>query len=173
MATGRSNQLIKQIGEYLVACELARRGLLVATFSGNVPDFDLIATDFKGSSCPIQVKTASRGSWQFSIDKFADITFEGAKQIIGQPKPRSIPDLLCVFVIAGGTYGEDQFFILDWARVQGIVIANHKRWLVAHCGVRPKKPESMHCAVTKEDLKDYKDNWSLISSRLSEEPMGA
>ena len=61
MATGRSNQLIKQIGEYLVACELARRGLLVATFSGNVPDFDLIATDFKGSSCPIQVKTIKGG----------------------------------------------------------------------------------------------------------------
>jgi hypothetical protein len=47
MARGRSNQLTKQVGEYLVACELARRGLLVATFSGNVPDFDLIATDLK------------------------------------------------------------------------------------------------------------------------------
>ena len=77
MATGRSNQLIKQIGEYLVACELARRGLLVATFSGNVPDFDLIATDLKGSSYPIQVKTIKGGSWQFSIDKFVDIAFEG------------------------------------------------------------------------------------------------
>lgn len=53
MATGRSNQLTKQIGEYLVACELARKGLITTTFSGNVPDFDLIVTDFKGSSCPI------------------------------------------------------------------------------------------------------------------------
>ena len=50
MATGRSNQLTKQLGEYLVACELARRGFVVATFSGNIPDFDLIATDFKGTS---------------------------------------------------------------------------------------------------------------------------
>jgi hypothetical protein len=40
MATGRSNQLVKQVGEYLVACELARQELLVATFSGDVPDFD-------------------------------------------------------------------------------------------------------------------------------------
>jgi len=40
MATGRGNQLTKQLGEYLVACELARRGLLVATFSGNIPDLD-------------------------------------------------------------------------------------------------------------------------------------
>ena len=94
MATGRGNQLIKQIGEYLVACELARQGLLVATFSGNIPDFDLIATDLKGSSCPIQVKTIKGGSWQFSIDKFADITFEGNKQLIGDKKPLSMPHLV-------------------------------------------------------------------------------
>jgi len=118
MATGRSNQLIKQIGEYLVACELARRGLLVATFSGNVPDFDLIATDFKGSSCPIQVKTIKGGSWQFSIDKFADITFDGSKQLIGDKKPLPIRQLVCVFVLAAEKYGEDQFFVLEWSKVQ-------------------------------------------------------
>jgi len=167
MATGRSNQLIKQIGEYLVACELARRELIVATFSGNVPDFDLIATDSKGSSCPVQVKTASNGTWQFSVDKFADVTLHGKKQIIGLPKPQIIPDLICVFVIAGDTYGEDQFFILEWEKVQQIVIANHRRWLEAHGGVRPKKPESMHCAIKKEDLKDYQNNWDLISNRFS------
>jgi hypothetical protein len=166
MATGRSNQLIKQIGEYLVASEIARHGLLVATFSGNVPDFDLIATDSKGSSCPLQVKTASKGTWQFSVDKFADITFDGKKQIIGQPIPQMIPDLICVFVIAGDMYGEDQFFILEWASVQEIVIANHKRWLEAHGGVRPRKPESMHCTVTKADLGDFKNNWSLIGNRF-------
>lgn len=166
MATGHRNQLIKQIGEYLVACELARRGLIVATFSGNVPDFDLIATDAKGSSCPIQVKTASKGTWQFSVDKFTDITFNGKKQIIGKSKPQTIPELICVFVIAGEKYGDDQFFILEWTTVQQIVIANHKRWLDVHDGIRPKNPESMHCAVSKEDLKDYKDNWSLISSKF-------
>jgi hypothetical protein len=100
MATGRSNLLIKQIGEYLVASELARRELLVATFSGNVPDFDLIATDLKGSSCPIQVKTVRGGAWQFSIDEFVDITIEGSKQIIGKKKSLPISQLVSVFVIA-------------------------------------------------------------------------
>jgi len=104
MATGRSNQLIKQIGEYLVACELARRGLLVATFSGNVPDFDLIATDFKGSSCPIQVKTIRGGAWQFSIDKFADITFDGSKQLIGDKKPLPFDNwCACLFLLQRST----------------------------------------------------------------------
>jgi len=166
MATGRSNQLIKQIGEYLVACELARRGLLVATFSGNVPDFDLIATDFKGSSCPIQVKTIKGGAWQFSIDKFVDINFDGSKQLIGDKKPLTIPQLLFVFVLAGEKYGEDQFFVLEWSKVQDILIANYTRWLDSHGGVRPRKPDSLHCSVVQSNLRDYKDNWSIISSRL-------
>ena len=166
MATGRSNQLIKQIGEYLVACELARRGLLVATFSGNVPDFDLIATDFKGSSCPIQVKTIKGGAWQFSIDKFADITFDGSKQLIGDKKPLPIPLLVCAFVIAAEKYGEDQFFVLEWSKVQDIIIANHTRWLASHGGVRPGNPDSLHCAIGQSDLRDYQNNWSMISSRL-------
>jgi hypothetical protein len=166
MATGHSNQLTKQIGEYLVACELARKGLLVATFSGNVPDFDLIATDIKGSSCPIQVKTIKGGSWQFSIDKFADVTFDGNKQIIGNRKPLSIPNLICVFVVAAEKYGEDQFFVLEWSKVQDIIIANHIRWLDSHGGIRPRKPDSLHCAIVQSALEPYKDNWSIINNRF-------
>lgn len=166
MTTGRSNQLIKQIGEYLVACELARRGFLVATFSGNVPDFDLIATDFKGSSCLIQVKTIKTGAWQFSIDKFADITFDGSKQLIGDKKSLPIPQLVCVFVLVGEKYGDDQFFILEWSKVQIILIENYSRWLDSHGGVRPRRPDSMHCSIVQSDLRSYKDNWSIISDRL-------
>jgi len=166
MATGRSNQLFKQIGEYLVACELARRGLLVATFSGNVPDFDLIATDRRGSSCPIQVKTVKGGSWQFSIDKFAMVTFEGSKQFIGDKKPLPIPQLVCVFVLAAEKYGEDQFFVVEWSMVQDILIAHYLHWLNSHGGVRPRKPNSMHCAIGESELRGYRDNWSIITSRL-------
>ena len=167
MATGRSNQLIKQVGEYLVACELARQGFLVATFSGNVPDFDLIATDFKGHSCPIQVKTIKGGAWQFMIDKFADITFDGDKQIVGDKKPLPIPQLVCVFVLASEKYGRDKFYVLEWSQVQDILVTNHKRWLDLHGGVRPKKPTSMHCSIVERDLRDYEDKWPVISGRLS------
>lgn len=139
MATGHSTMLTKQIGEYLVACELARRGFIVATFSGNVPDFDIIATNSNGLSCPIQVKTSRSGSWQFSVDKFAHINFEGQKQIIGERKPLTIPNLLCVFVIAGTAYGMDAFFVLEWAKIQDIALANYAHWLNMHGGVRPKK----------------------------------
>ena len=166
MATGRSNQVAKQIGEYLVACELARRDLLVATFSGNVPDFDLIATGSGGVSCPIQVKTSMSGTWQFSINKFAEVTFEGNKQIIGNKIKLPMPQLICVFVLAGKKYGEDQFFVLEWAKVQDIIIKNYKGWLDSHGGIRPKKPDSLHCTISKSDLLGYQDNWELIGNRL-------
>jgi hypothetical protein len=42
MRSGRNNLLTKQIGEYLVAAELGRKGLIAATFTGNVPDFDIL-----------------------------------------------------------------------------------------------------------------------------------
>ena len=166
MATGRSNQLVKQIGEYLVACELARRGFLVATFSGNVPEFDLVVTSNKGYSCPVQVKTIRGNSWQFTADKFVEISFDGKKQIIGERKPPSIPILIFVFVVAGNKYGEDKFYILDWAQVQEIIISNHQKWLDLHGGVRPKRYDSLHCAIIQSDLDKFRDNWSIIENRL-------
>lgn len=166
MATGRSIQVTKQVGEYLVACELARRGLLVATFAGNVPDFDIIATDFKGASCPIQVKASKGGSWQFTITQFVDITFNDKKQIIGNKKALSIPHLVCVFVVAADKYGDDRFYILKWSTAQDIIIAAHARWLELHNGIRPKKFDSMHCAISEQHLLDYKDNWTLITKKL-------
>lgn len=172
MATGRSNQLAKQVGEYLVACELARRGLLVATFSGNVPDFDLIATDKNGTSCPIQVKTIRGGAWQFAIYKFVEVTMDRDMQRIGKKKPLSLPDLICVFVLASEQYGEDQFFILEWRDVQRILISNHKKWLSSHGWMRPRKPDSFHCSLQPSHLSRYKDNWSLIEKRFTTVPSG-
>ena len=48
MATGRQNKLVGQTGEYLVASELSRRGLIATTFTGNVPHYDIIASTEKG-----------------------------------------------------------------------------------------------------------------------------
>ena len=56
MATGREVQLTKQVGEYLVAAELSRRGLLTATFAGNVPAYDIVATGGRGQTALVQVK---------------------------------------------------------------------------------------------------------------------
>jgi hypothetical protein len=166
MATGRSNQLNKQIGEYLVACELARRGLLVATFSGNVPDFDIIASDANGHSIPIQVKTIRRGDWQFRrVDKFVEVRFEGKKQILGSKLVPRIPQLLCILVLAT-VYGKDRFFILEWEQLQDIAVSGYTVWLAAKAGVRPRNYKSLHCSVSPEQLAEFENQWEKITERL-------
>lgn len=151
MTTGRNIQLNKQIGEYLVACELARRGLLVATFSGNVPDFDILAADSKGSSIPIQVKTIRGGEWQFSIDKFVNVGFEGRKQILGSKLNLHIPRLLYVLVLATD-YGKDRFFIIEWEQLRDIAVSAYSTWLAKKDGIRPRNHMSLHCSVSPQQL---------------------
>src|SRR6266536_3141879 len=72
MATGRSNYLTKQAGEYLVAAELSRRGYIATTFTGNVPDYDIIAVDDCGGHVVVQVKAIAGESWQFNAKNFAE-----------------------------------------------------------------------------------------------------
>ena len=60
MATGRSTKLTGATGEFLVSAELCRRGLIATPFSGNVPHYDIIASDEIGGHLVIQVK-AERG----------------------------------------------------------------------------------------------------------------
>lgn len=57
MASGRSNKIVGQTGEYLVAAELGRRGLIATAFTGNVPHYDIIASDDDRS----QLSPNSRG----------------------------------------------------------------------------------------------------------------
>ena len=167
MATGRSNQLNKQIGEYLVASELARRGWLVATFSGNVPDFDIVAGNANGQSVPIQVKTIRGGDWQFSVDKFVEVKFKGQKQILGSIIPPRIQHLLCVFVLAT-EYGKDRFFILEWEELRDIAVASYSFWLDIKKGVRPRNYKSLHCAVSPKKLTEYENQWDKIDKKLQQ-----
>lgn len=165
MATGRSTQLTKQAGEYLVAAELCRRGLIATTFTGNVPHYDLIASDATGHHLPIQVKAIRGTSWQFNAATFVDISLDGKRQILGKPKRPPYPDLICVFVKLVA-YGTDRFFIFEWKDLQRIVIGAHREFLDKHSGVRPRKPASFHTAVRPDALSAYEGNWELIEKRL-------
>ena len=59
MSKGLSNKLAGQVGEFLVCAELGRRGLIATSFTGNVPEFDLIVADGSLKTLPVQVKTSS------------------------------------------------------------------------------------------------------------------
>ena len=63
-SSGRNNNLMRQIGEHLVCAELGRRGITATPFSGNVPTFDVLATNAKCCTVPIQVKASSSNNWR-------------------------------------------------------------------------------------------------------------
>ncbi len=164
MSTGRHTKLVGQAGEYLVAGELARRGYIATTFAGNVPDFDIVASNESGLHVSVQVKTISGSNWQFTIKRFCDISFEGTKQIIGDAKPCPIEQLVCVMVILRDE--GDTFFVLPWTRLRDIVIEDYREYLTRLGGTRPRKPRSLHCALSPERLERYKDNWDLVKESL-------
>jgi len=163
MASGRKNQLTKQIGEYLVAAELCRRGLIATTFTGNVPDFDVIATNKSFKTVPIQVTTIwGKGAWQFDGSKFLDIKFEvnGIQRIIGK-KNLSNPDLICIFVRLI-SQGNDGFFIFRLIDLQEIIFEHYSQYLVKHNGKRPRNESSTHAGVNPILLERFRDNWGII-----------
>lgn len=168
MATGRDNQLTKQVGEYLVAAEVCRRGFIATTFTGNVPHYDIIASNATGRHQAIQVKAIKGGAWQFDSRVFADIRLDGKRQVVGRPTDAPYPDLVCVFVRLRGR-GADEFYILTWNDLQRVAIAGHRRYLESHGGVRPRKHDSFHMAIRPEMLKDYRDRWEVLDNRLQQD----
>lgn len=166
MTTGRSNKLVGATGEYLVAAELSRRGLIATTFTGNVPHYDIIASDESGRHVSVQVKASRGPSWQFSnISLYCDIKFDGKQQLVGEKKPCPVQRLMMVFVRIDED-GNDSFYILPWARFRNMLVAHHEAYLAKHNGIRPKKWDSLHSAILEKDLSPFQDRWDTIERSL-------
>lgn len=156
MATGRSMQLTKQIGESLAVAELGRRGCIATSFSGNVPDIDILACSLTGKSFSVQVKAINGGSWQFDIRKFLDIKLDGDTQIVLGKSDADLRDLICIFIRVGEVRNEDQFYLFRWAILQDFFHDDYKG------GVRRRNPQSFHCAIWSKSLEQYRDNWDIL-----------
>ena len=166
MKQGRSNKLVGATGEYLVAAELSRRGFIATTFTGNVPHYDIIASDDKGHHIAVQVKASKSGSWQFAnITHFCEIDFSGKRQIVGKVKASPIQRLVFVFVHIDAE-GNDQFFVLTWRQLRDLLVKKHKAYLQKHNGVRPKRWDSLHAGIVESSLYPYRDNWDTVSKNL-------
>ena len=161
MATGHDMQLTRQIGEHLVAAELGRRKIVATPFAGNVPVFDLLAANDRGVAIPIQVKTIRRHSWQFQIQQFLDVQMRGKRQHVIGRKRLTHPNLICIFVrLRNDSNPEDEFYIFTLRNLQTHFHTTYKS------RVRPRNPNSFHCAIRPHDLEVHKNNWSLIEKRM-------
>ena len=164
MPTGRELQLTKQTGEYLVAAELCRRGMIAATFTGNVPDYDIIASDSQGGVRHVQVKAIRSAGWQLTIDRFVEISLEGDRQVLGSLHPAPVPGLIFIFVKLVAK-GQDRFFIIRWEELTEIIVADYAAYMEKHGGVRPRNPKSRHCSLSPESLKGFEDRWELLADK--------
>lgn len=116
MGNGRSNKLVGQVGEYLVCAELGKRGFIATSFTGNVPEFDLIIADEKLKTIPIQVKTSRSDNWPTKANRWIDIEIDdlNKRQIDHGNSVISNPELIyiCVSLSEPDTNIRDRFFIL-------------------------------------------------------------
>jgi hypothetical protein len=164
---GRKSMTIKQTGEYLVAGELSRRGYITTTFTGNIPDYDILAINEEAKVIPIQVKTTT-GSYSFpmSINDFAIRIkhLEDGRQELSLGKMTN-PNLIYIMLeLKNERHKEDQFFICTKSQIQTIAYKDYNEFLGRHKGRRPRKPKSEMFALDITLLKDYKDKWDTIKT---------
>jgi len=167
MATGRATKLTGAVGEFLVAAELCRRGLLATPFAGNVPHYDIIASGQGGGHVAVQVKAINGHAWQFDVRKFLDVHMDedGKRQVLGEKLPEPFPDLICVLVVLKKA-GQDRFFILEWKELQNLVVRHHTEYLSAHNFVRPKVPDSFHTSLAIAKVEPFEDQWHRVLDRV-------
>jgi hypothetical protein len=170
MSTGRSNKLTAQIGEYLVCAELGKRALIATPFAGNVPTFDVLATDEFCRTVPIQVKTTRGDSWRSDAKEWMNIQYEEStktQQNLGRTEIKN-PNLIYVYVaIAPDEQSKDRFFVLTKSQLQEVCIRVYCGWMDGLGWKRPRAPESYDCRFSVSEVQDYENNWRLISDRLT------
>jgi len=166
LRSGRGNKLTGQIGEYLVCAELGRRGLIATPFSGNVPTFDVLATDELCRTVPIQVKASRSDNWPSDARHWMDVKLENEIQDYSCRLTLQNPDLIYVCVAIAARSGGDRFFILTKSDLQGVCIAAYSSFMSKHQGRRPRNPYSYENRYYISGLQGFENNWDLISSRL-------
>lgn len=171
MANGLSNKLAGQIGEYLVCVELGRRGLIATTFTGNVPEYDLLVCDDALNTVPIQVKTSRGDSFPSQADRWLDIEFDHGqkKQVNLGKKSIDHPDLIYVCVALGKNREDDRFFVCLKSDIQNACIASYCRWMDPKDWKRPRNYKSLDNRYAIPDLVSFEDNWALVMEQLAQQ----
>jgi len=162
-----NNKLVGQIGEQLVAAHLGYRGFFATPFSGNVPDFDLIAINAETHvTIPVQVKTSINHTGAMirsDIQKWVEINIKNGIQTLGEPKKITHPGIIWIIIALGENMEGNKFYICRHKDIQRLMIEHYEKFLFRHNGKRPNKPDSTMCNLTDEHLKDFEDNWKLLN----------
>ena len=170
MASGLSTKLAGQIGEFLACAELGRKGYIATSFTGNVPEYDLLVCDDRLNTIPIQVKTSRGITWPSQADKWLDIEIDevSKRQINKGKKVVDNPDLIYISIVLGEDRKGDRFFICKKSDIQDACISAYKNWMDPKDWIRPRNFKSLDNRYGVEHLAQFEDNWSLIQNQLNE-----
>jgi hypothetical protein len=107
-------------------------------------------------------------SSQFKATQFADVVFEGSKQVVRGVRAAPYPGLICVMVqIARPDSAErDRFFVLPCRTLAKIFADGHRDFLAKHNGVRPRQPTSLHTALKPAVLGKWENRWDVLKKRV-------
>lgn len=170
MTTGRRRQRAKQIGEALAVAELGRRGWIAASFSGNVPVFDILASNENYETIHVQVKASNGQDWHINdVRKFIDIEMDtpNERQIVKGKKPLPKGKIFHFFIMLNGT-GKDDFYIIPQKDLQDIIYDKYsKKHTTIENGkiykIRPENWKSPHSFIAPEEIKRFKENWDVLN----------
>lgn len=60
----------------------------------------------------------------------------------------------------------DRFYIIPWDCLRDILVGLHETYLAKHNSIRPKKWDSLRCAIAESDLEPFRDKWDTIEKNL-------
>jgi len=144
-----SSQLAGIAGEYFVAAELSRRGLIASITMRNSPGIDILATDMRAKrTVTIQCKTSrsSTKGWILS-DKAEGFT----------PKNH-----FYVFVRLGAATDRPTYHVVPAKIVAKYVTSRHQAWLK---GKKPNGGQRKDSAMRKfrDEENKYLGRWDLLT----------
>lgn len=149
--------LIGNAGEYYVAAELLKRGVVAALAPRNAPSFDILATK-TGKTIRIRVKTKSGEytDWQWVVKKdgtiFRDLSSEGDFTVLVN-LTRETKDL--------------EFYVVPTTVLNDWLERDFNEWVQAPGkNGRPRNPNNkkrhLNCPKFKDQLRTYLHNWDIL-----------
>jgi hypothetical protein len=147
-----NNQQVGRVGEHYVAAELRRRGAYAVTFSGNMPEIDILASDVRRTrTVSIQVKTKTAGTWQTSTRR-------------GRPRDEESGGTeFWIFVDIGkNPDARPTYYIVPAWWMENSIHVEHEAYIARHGGQRARTPTSTHHAIAASRLAQWRDRWDFL-----------
>jgi hypothetical protein len=147
---GVNTQQVGRAGEMFVAAEIHRRGGYAATFAGNMPGIDILASDLTDSRrISIQVKTKSSGTWHARYP-------QDAAECGEDPAGTSF----WIFVDLGSEH--PAYFVAPRWWVRNNIWQVHIAYLAQYEQKHGRLRESGHHGIPVSRIGQWRDRWDVL-----------